>query len=86
MVPPPLCLLAKLLRKVVPGTTGKLMARQMLLFGILLPCLASLDSDRESLYLDLCAGIFRAFITWQLVSQLIRRPENASCSGVRSDS
>jgi hypothetical protein len=67
--------LAKLLKKVVPGTTGKLMARQMLLFGILLPCLAGLDSDRQSLYLDLCAGIFLAFITWQLVSQLIRRPE-----------
>ncbi len=68
-------LLARLLRKVVPGNTGKLMARQMLLFGILLPCLAGLDSDRQSLYLDLCAGIFLAFITWQLVSQLIRRPE-----------
>ena len=69
-------LLAKLLKKVVPARHhGQLMARQMLLFGILLPCLAGLDSDRQSLYLDLCAGIFLAFITWQLVSQLIRRPE-----------
>ena len=68
-------LLAKLLKKVVPGTTGKWMAGQMLLFGILLPCLAGLDNDRQSLYLDLCAGIFLAFITWQLVSQLIHRPE-----------
>jgi hypothetical protein len=63
------------LRKVVPGATGKLMARQMLLFGLLLPCLAGLDSDRQALYLDLCAGIFLAFITWQLVSQFIRPPE-----------
>ncbi len=68
-------LLAKLLRKVVPGTTGKWMARQMLLFGLLLPCLAGLDSDRETLYVNICAGIFLVFIAWQLTSQLIVTPK-----------
>lgn len=62
-------LLAKLLRKVLPGITGRLMALQVLVYGILLPCLAGLDAGRQSLYLDLCGVLFLAFIAWQLVSQ-----------------
>jgi hypothetical protein len=61
--------LARLLRKVLPGLAGRLMAIQVLLYGILLPCLAGLDTDRQSLYLNLCAVLFLAFIAWQLVSQ-----------------
>ena len=36
-------LLARLLRKAVPGPTGRLMAFQFLAYGILFPCLAGLD-------------------------------------------
>jgi len=69
MLVPVFFLLASLLRKVVPGLAGKLMAIQVLIYGILLPCVAGLDSDRQSLYSNLCAAILLAFITWQLVSQ-----------------
>ena len=62
-------LLAKLLRKVLPGPVGRLMAFQVLLYGIPLPCLAGLDANRQSLYLNLCGVVFLAFIAWQLVSQ-----------------
>jgi hypothetical protein len=68
-------LLTRLLRKVVPGTTGKLMARLMLLFGLLLPCLSGLDWERQSLYLNICGGVFLAFVTWQLATQLIAAPK-----------
>jgi hypothetical protein len=62
-------LLAALLRKVLPGIAGRLMALQVLVYGILLPCLAGLDADRQSLYLNLCGVGFLAFTAWQLVSQ-----------------
>jgi hypothetical protein len=59
--------LAWLLRKVMPGTGGVLMAAQLLLYGILLPCLAGLDPVRQSLYFNVCAGLLLAFVAWQLV-------------------
>ncbi len=62
-------LLALLLRKVMPGITGRLMALQLLLYGILLPCLAGLDGERQSLYLNICAVVFLGFIAWQLMEQ-----------------
>ncbi len=64
---PSFVLLAWLLRKILPGLNGQLMALQLLLYGILLPCLAGLDSDRQSLYLNICAGIFLAFTAWLLL-------------------
>ncbi len=60
-------LLAWLLHKILPGINGQLMALQLLLYGILLPCLAGLDAERQSLYLNVCAGLFLAFVAWQLV-------------------
>jgi len=53
------------------------MALQLLLYGILLPCVAGLDDDRQSLYLNICAVLFLAFIAWQLVEQwrIERAPE-----------
>jgi hypothetical protein len=62
-------LLAWLLRKAVPGIAGKLLAAQFLAYGILLPCLGGLDEDRQLLYLNLCAGLFLAFVAWQLARQ-----------------
>jgi hypothetical protein len=59
--------LAWLLRKLLPGLNGALMALQLLLYGIVLPCLAGLDGERQSLYQNICAAVFLAFIAWQLV-------------------
>lgn len=64
---PAFMLLAWLLRKLLPGVNGQLMAVQLLLYGILLPCLAGLDAERQSLYLNICAGLFLAFAAWLLV-------------------
>lgn len=64
---PAFILLAWLLRRLMPGLNGKLMAGQLLLYGILLPCLAGLDSDRQSLYLNICAALFLAFTAWLLL-------------------
>jgi hypothetical protein len=64
---PAFILLAWLLHKILPGITGQLMALQLLLYGIALPCAAGLDPIRQSLYLNICGGIFLSFVAWQLV-------------------
>ncbi|HEX3800592.1 MAG TPA: hypothetical protein VH413_18005 [Verrucomicrobiae bacterium] len=64
---PAFVLLAWLLHKLMPGLSGKLMALQLLLYGVLLPCAAGLDAERQSLYLNVCAGLLLAFVTWQLM-------------------
>ena len=60
--------LSKLLRRFLPGTNGRLMALQFLLYGIALPCLAGLDGARESLYIDICSVVLLAFVAWHVVS------------------
>jgi hypothetical protein len=62
-------LLAMLLIRIVPRS-GKWVAVQFLLFAIVYPCIAGLDSDRQSLYLNLCALEFLAFTAWLLVKCL----------------
>jgi len=74
---PSFVLLAWLLRKILPGLNGQLMAVQLLLYGILLPCLAGLDSDRQPLYLDICAGLFLAFMAWQLMKSFGAQPSSS---------
>src|SRR6185437_14910683 len=64
---PAFVLLALLLRKLLPGLAGKFMAWQLVIYGIILPCLAGLDMERRLLYLNLCAGLFLAFAAWLLV-------------------
>ena len=59
-------LLACLLRRVLPGKAGKLLAGQFLVYGLLLPCLAGLDDEHQLLYLNICALLFLTFIAWQL--------------------
>ena len=61
--------LAWLLRRVA-GPVGQWLAAQLLLFSIAFPCLAGLDSDRATLYLDLCGLGFLGFIAWLLVKRL----------------
>jgi len=60
--------LAWLLRRAA-GDIGQWLAAQLLLLGIVFPCLAGLDSSRATLYLDLCGLLFLGFITWLLVKR-----------------
>ena len=49
---------------------GQWLAAQLLLLGIVFPCLAGLDSSRAMLYLDLCGLLFLGYIAWLLVKRL----------------
>jgi hypothetical protein len=69
--------LAKLLTCVAPGAVTKFLAGQFLLVGIVYPCVAGLDPDRQALYLNLCAVGFLAFITWIIVTRLLKRPSES---------
>ena len=60
-------LLAWVLTRTVGGRTGRLLALQLLLYGLLYPTVAGLDDARQPLYFNLCALLFLAFTTWQLV-------------------
>lgn len=71
---PVFLLLAALLRKTVPGITGRLMALQLLLYGLILPCVAGLDGRRQSLYENICAVLFLSFVAWQLSQQWRHSP------------
>ena len=62
-------LLAWLLVRVM-SVSGKWLAAQFLLFGVFYPCIAGLDDDRQSLYLNLSALAFLAFITCLLVKRM----------------
>lgn len=66
---PLFALLARLLKRASPGI-GKWLSLQFLLFGVLYPCVAGLDSDRQPLYLNLCALIYLSFAAWLLVKRL----------------
>lgn len=57
---PLLGLIATLLMRTAPAP-GKWLAGQFVLFAAVYPCLAGLDSDRQSLYLNLCALTFLCF-------------------------
>lgn len=62
-------LLALLLTRAAPKA-GKWIAAQFVLFSIIYPCLAGLDDTRQSLYLNLFALEFLAFIAWLLLQYL----------------
>lgn len=64
-------LLAKLLIHTAPRI-GRWLAAQFLLLGIVYPCLAGLDADRQSLYLNLCALAFLTFAAWLLVKNVMK--------------
>lgn len=70
---PSFLLLAWLLRRAVPGSVGRLLGLQMVLMGIVYPCVAGLDAERQSLYLNLCAVAFLAFAASLLMKQLAQQ-------------
>ena len=70
-------LLASLLKRAAPEI-GKWLAVQFLLFGIVYPCLAGLDDNRQSLYLNLCALLFLSFTASLLVKSVMKEKLQAS--------
>jgi hypothetical protein len=71
-------LLAGLLKHAAPGV-GKRLVIQFLLFGVVYPCVAGLDSDRQPLYLNLCALTYLPFAAWLLAKHFAdeKIPERA---------
>ncbi|HLX94727.1 MAG TPA: hypothetical protein VKU37_03195 [Verrucomicrobiae bacterium] len=63
--------LAILLLRTAPQT-GKWLAAQFLILGVIYPCLTGLDGDRQSLYLNLSAVAFLALATWLLVKNAMK--------------
>jgi hypothetical protein len=66
-------LLAALLLRSAPGTSARFLALQWLLFGVVYPCLAGLDAERQPLYFDLSALVFLALAAWQLLQTFYGR-------------
>jgi hypothetical protein len=66
---PSFCLLAWLLARSTPTSASRLLPIQLLAFGLLYPCLAGLDSDRQPLYFDIAALSFLAIAAWQLTQR-----------------
>jgi hypothetical protein len=68
----PACLLlAWLLTRLAPPSNARFLAAQLLLFGLLYPCVAGLDPSRQSLYFNLSAVAFLALAGWQMLSRSI---------------
>jgi hypothetical protein len=63
---PVFALLAVLATRMVNGPSGKLLGGELVVFGVVYPALAGLDTDRQSLYLNLCAVFLLAIMAWQL--------------------
>jgi hypothetical protein len=76
---PVLLLVAWLLKRLLPGRTGAVLAALVLVFGLFYPTVAGLDADRQSLYLNVCGFLFLAFTGWQLADEL--RGSSAEPSG-----
>jgi hypothetical protein len=67
---PAFVLLAWLLRRVEPRPAANALSLQFLLFGLVYPLAAGLDSDRQSLYFNISALVFLALAAWQLLRKL----------------
>jgi hypothetical protein len=67
---PLLAVLAWLLIQLAPPTSGRLLALQLLLFGIVYPSIAGFDSERQSLYFNICALVFLALAAGQLLRKV----------------
>jgi hypothetical protein len=80
---PLFAVLSGLLIKILPFT-GKWVALQFLIFGIVYPCLAGLDNDRQSLYLNLAALGFLAF-TASLLAKNLANPQSPTQPAVAAN-
>ena len=57
---PAFCLLSALAGKLA----GKLVAIEVIAFGLIYPCVAGFDASRQTLYLNVCAGLLLAVAVW----------------------
>jgi hypothetical protein len=62
--------LAMFLRRFVPTRSWQWLAIELLVFGLVYPCVAGLDSGRQTLYFNLSALVFMAFAAIQLAQRL----------------
>jgi hypothetical protein len=69
MLIPLLIALGWLTSRCLPALEGKLVGLELLLFGAIYPCLAALDADRETLYLNICAFIFLSISAWMIAQR-----------------
>jgi hypothetical protein len=67
---PALLLLAWFLKRIVGGSTGRILGAMLILFGAIYPTAGGLDEVRQSLYLNICGILFLAFTAWQLADEL----------------
>ncbi|HEV8322604.1 MAG TPA: hypothetical protein VG389_13390 [Myxococcota bacterium] len=65
-----------LVTRAVPGAEGRVLGAALVLFGLLYPCVAGLDPDRDVLYLNLSGLAFLSLASWQLWRRL-RLPPGA---------
>lgn len=72
-------LLAALLRRAAPQA-GRWLAAQFLLLGCAYPCLAGLDGDHQSLYLNFCALAFLSFVTYLLLTDVPKEKSPAQAA------
>jgi hypothetical protein len=70
---PLFAILTWLVIRFAPRSCARALAFQCVLFGLVYPCIAGLDFDRQSLYFDLAALSFLGFAGWQL-AQTVTRP------------
>jgi hypothetical protein len=56
------------------SSVGKVLALELCLFGALYPIAAGLDSDRQGLYLNICAFVFLFFAARQMFVRLAKKP------------
>jgi hypothetical protein len=62
--------LAMFLRRFVPVRSWHWLAIELLVFGLVYPCVAGLDSDRQTLYFNVSALLFMVFAAIQLAQRL----------------
>ena len=67
---PLLAALGWLLARSVGGTAGRMLAAELLVFGLAFPCAAGFDEVRETLYLNLAAYVLLAVTAWQLARRI----------------
>ncbi|HTS17445.1 MAG TPA: hypothetical protein VMP11_07725 [Verrucomicrobiae bacterium] len=80
---PLFAVIAWTITRIVAGLPGKLLAVELVLFGILYPSVAGLDADRQMLYLNVCAAVLLVVTTWQLVRWTgARSAENCAAPAV----
>jgi hypothetical protein len=68
---PFLAILAIALRRIIRGAAGKVVAAQFLILSIAYPCVAGLDSERQTLYLNVCAVCALGIVAWLLARKSV---------------